>query len=124
MRRPLLICLLLAACESTAMNLDFPDESAVEVRPQFMQGEVREVQFTFVGFAADNAEGDPQAWTVLSWDFGDENLELAAWEFASNFRLNLRIRRFGNAAEGQHALRITIRNHFGTFTGTGEFFVF
>ena len=59
---------------------------------------------------------------MLETDLG--GLGLDAWEFESNFRLNLVLRRYTSTPAGTYTLTLRIRNVYGTFVASGEFFVF
>jgi hypothetical protein len=113
------------ACDSTALSEVDPTAFTLAFDPQFASGQEEVVvEATFTGVDdPDDGSGTAASWAVVDWDGGDA-LEVRDWEFRSNFRVRLRLGVFANAADGGHALTVEVRNHFGTFVGRGEFFVF
>lgn len=126
----------LLACDSTALSLADPTSLAVAFTPAFRGptdvGDL-DVLVEFEGVAdADDDSGSVRE--LVDHDFtvcaggGDEPctpIELKAFEFLTNWRLRMTLGEPNvGANQGRYDLSIRVRNAFGTFDGTGEFFVF
>ncbi len=125
MRALLLLAVLLTGCESTALDLTDPSLFNVTFEPPYLEGEdeTSEVLLTFAGVDdPDDSTGEEGTRQVIETDLG--GLGLDAWEFESNFKLRLVLRRYTSTPSGTYLLNVSITNAYGPFVASGEFFVF
>ncbi len=117
---------LLVGCESTALSLIDPSQVTAEFTPQYVTGgaESVTVQVVLLGVEdPDDATGEVTERQILDFDLGP-GLALDRSEFTTNFRFEVELIRFADAVEGPRTLSFQIRNHYGTFVATGEFYIF
>lgn len=132
--RPGLTALLLGAlavggaggCESTALSLTDPSAVSAEFTPQYVTGSAESVEVQVVLLGVESPDDNTGAVTerqILDYDLGD-GLTLARANFETNFIFRATLTRFADAPEGPRTLSFQIRNHYGTFVATGEFYIF
>lgn len=113
-------------CESTALSLVDPSTVSAEFTPQYVTGsaETVDVQVVLLGVESpDDATGEVTERQILDYDLGD-GLTLSGVNFETNFIFRVTLTRFADAAEGARTLSFQIRNHYGTFVATGDFYIF
>lgn len=118
--------LALGGCESTALSLVDPSAANAELAPQYISGSSDEVAVTVTLLGVDDpsdAEGAPQERLLLDYDLGDR-LDLAQSRFLSNFRFEVVLQRYADTPPGPRTLSFQVRNHYGTFVASGEFYIF
>lgn len=127
---PLLALLLaplltLTACESTALSLRDPSEQTITFEPQYISGIGEEITVTlrFDGLESAAPCADERACFLLDHEVGD-GLDLGGVVFVTNFELRFNLTLFRGATEGLRSLWFIIRNDYGTFEVSGEFYVF
>lgn len=121
-----LLCGGLGGCESTALSLLDPSQVTADFEPQYVTGSADEVTVTVVlrGVESpDDTTGEVTERQLLDYDLGD-GLILNRSAFATNFIFDVVLTRFADAPQGPRTLSFQIRNHYGTFVATGEFYIF
>ena len=130
------LLLLLTACDSTALSLSDPSTLEVAFDPAFLDPNETgtfDVTVEFLG-VADPADDSGTTRELLEHDFASceahpvepcDALQLRAITFESNWvlRMTLEATDIGDDS-GRYDFSLRIKNAFGTFTGTGAFFVF
>lgn len=127
MSRPALalLALLAPACESTALSLTDPSDQRITFEPQYISGVGEEITVTlrFDGLEDAAPCSAERACVLLDYDVGD-GLGLGDVVFVTNFELRFDLTLFRGATEGLRSLAFTVRNDYGTFAVSGEFYVF
>lgn len=121
-----LLITLACGCESTALSLIDPSQVTAEFTPQYVTGSAGSVTVRVVLLGVedpDDATGEVTERQILDFDLG-AGLSLSRSEFTTNFRFEVELVRFADATEGARTLSFQIRNHYGTFVATGEFYIF
>ncbi len=130
------LLLLFFACDSTALSLADPTSLEVVFEPAFRSptdvGDL-EVSIEFQG-VADAGDDTGSVRELVDHDFtvcaaqtdsACTAIELKAFEFLTNWRLRMTLGEPNvGADQGRYDLSLRVRNAYGTFSGTGEFFVF
>lgn len=121
----LLFAPLLTACESTALSLRDPSEQTITFEPQYISGIGEEITVTlrFDGLEAAAPCADERACVLLDYEVGD-GLGVGGVVFVTNFELRFNLTLFRGATEGLRSLTFIIRNDYGTFAVSGDFYVF
>ena len=123
----LLTCLAaLGGCESTALSLLDPSAVSAEFTPQYVTGSSETVDVQVVLLGVDDptdAAGEVTSRQILDYDLGD-GLLLDSANFETNFIFRVSLTRFADAPDGPRNLSFQIRNHYGTFVATGQFYIF
>ncbi len=125
---PLLIACTAAlnGCESTALSLLDPSAVSADFTPQYVTGSSETVDVRVVLLGVDDptdAIGEVTSRQILDYDLGD-GLTLDGANFETNFIFQVSLTRFADAPDGPRTLSFQIRNHYGTFVATGEFYIF
>ncbi len=135
MLRAALLLLFLTACDSTALSLNDPNALSLAFDPAFLdpnESGTFEVEVEFLG-VADPDDDSGTTRILLESDFAScaaheeacDELVLQAVEFQSNWRLKMTLAATAVGDDsGRYDFSIRVRNNFGTFTGSGAFFVF
>jgi len=116
----------LAGCESTALSLLDPSAVSAEFTPQYVTGSAEAVDVRVVLLGVDDPTDSAGAVTsrqLLDYDLGD-GLALSGSNFETNFIFQVSLTRFADAPDGPRTLSFQIRNNYGTFVATGEFYIF
>lgn len=117
--------LAVSGCDNRALALGDPTAIVLSLTTPFMDGTDDRLTTVavFEGVETPDEQGDPTRFTLSNADFG-QGVELESYEFLSNFRVELSIRRYAEAAAGARTIRMTLTNALGTFEATASLTLF